>query len=164
MNVNKVMVCGNVVRDPEVRTTPAGQAVTRISIATNRYYNDKAGERQEQTEYHNVTLWGKQAEVAGKYLGKGQQVFIEGRLQTRKYTGKDGVERYATDIIAESMQLGSKATGGREGESAGSYSAGAQAAKSAPMAKAKAAEVKDDDIPTINLDDDQEVNLSDVPF
>jgi len=162
MNVNKVMVCGNVVRDPEVRTTPAGQAVTRISIATNRYYNDKAGERQEQTEYHNVTLWGKQAEVAGKYLGKGQQVFIEGRLQTRKYTGKDGVERYATDIIAESMQLGSKATGGRSEDGASSYSAGNSKAPSAP--KAKAAEVKDDDIPTINLDDDQEVNLSDVPF
>ena len=108
MNVNKVILVGRLTRDPELRTTPSGQTVTSISLATNNFWTDKNGQKQEKTEFHNIVLWGKTAEVAGQYLVKGQEAFFEGRLQTRAYTGKDGVERRTTEIVAETMQFGSK--------------------------------------------------------
>ena len=114
-SVNKVILIGNLGRDPETRYTTGGDAVTNLNIATTETWKDKAGEKQEKTEWHRVVLFGRQAEVAGEYLKKGRPVYIEGRLQTRKYTDKDGVEKYATEIVADRMQL----LGGREGGSGG---------------------------------------------
>src|SRR5665647_1862120 len=101
MNLNKVMLVGRLTRDPEIRNTPSGQTVATISIATNRVWKDKAGQKQEKTEFHNVVLWGRTAEIAGQYLTKGQEAYIEGRLETRKYVAKDGTNRYITEVIAE---------------------------------------------------------------
>lgn len=154
MNVNKVVLVGRLTRDPEIRTTPSGQSVASVSLATNRFWKDKNGQRQDQTEFHNVILWGRLAEIAGQYLTKGQECFIEGRLQTRKYTAKDGSERRTTEIVAENMQLGSRPQG-----QGGNFSS-PQAPKPA-AAKEEAAE----EIPTINLDEEQEeVKIEDVPF
>jgi single-strand DNA-binding protein len=114
-SVNKVILIGNLGRDPETRYTTGGDAVTNLNIATTETWKDKSGEKQEKTEWHRVVLFGRQAEVAGEYLKKGRPVYIEGRLQTRKYTDKDGVEKYATEIVADRMQL----LGGREGGSGG---------------------------------------------
>jgi len=111
-SVNKVILLGNLGRDPETRYTTGGDAVTNLNIATSEQWKDKSGEKQERTEWHRVVLFGRQAEVAGEYLKKGRSVYIEGRLQTRKYTDKDGVEKYSTEIVADRMQL---VGGGREG-------------------------------------------------
>src|SRR5665647_2369072 len=101
MNVNKVVLVGRVTRDPEMRTTPTGQSVATLSIATNNFWTDKSGTKQEKTEFHNVVLWGRLAEIAGQYLTKGQECFIEGRLQTREYTAKDGSLKKITEIVGE---------------------------------------------------------------
>ena len=119
-SVNKVILVGNLGRDPETRYTTGGEAVTNISIATTDTWKDKAGEKQERTEWHRVVLFGRQAEIAGEYLKKGRSVYIEGRLQTRKYTDKDGVEKYSTEIVADRMQL----LGGRDGPGGGGGSGG----------------------------------------
>jgi single-strand DNA-binding protein len=100
-SVNKVILLGNLGRDPETRYTTGGDAVTNLNIATSEQWKDKSGEKQERTEWHRVVLFGRQAEVAGEYLKKGRAVYIEGRLQTRKYTDKDGVEKYSTEIVAD---------------------------------------------------------------
>lgn len=109
-SVNKVIVLGNLGRDPEVKYTAGGDAVCNLSIATSEQWKDKNGEKQERTEWHRIVLFGRQAEIAGEYLKKGRSVYIEGRLQTRKYTDKDGVEKYSTEIVADRMQL----IGGRD--------------------------------------------------
>jgi len=106
MNLNKVMILGNITRDPEMRTTPAGKAVVTLGVATNRRWTNASGQKQEQAEFHNVVLWGRLAEIANQYLAKGALVLIEGRLQTRTWEGQDGVKRYRTEIIAENMQMG----------------------------------------------------------
>ena len=113
-SVNKVIILGNLGRDPETRYMPSGDAMTTISIATTDSWKDKAsGEKKETTEWHRVTFFGKLAEIAGQYLKKGSSVYVEGSLRTRKYTDKDGIEKYATDIKADSMQmLGGRPTGG----------------------------------------------------
>jgi single-strand DNA-binding protein len=110
-SVNKVILIGNLGRDPETRYTTGGDAVTNLRIATTETWKDKAGEKQEKTEWHTVVLFGRQAEIAGEYLKKGRPVYIEGRLQTRKYTDKEGVEKYSTEVVGDRMQL----LGGREG-------------------------------------------------
>jgi single-strand DNA-binding protein len=112
-SVNKVIIVGNLGRDPEMRQGPGGGAVCSITVATSRQWKDRSsGDRQEETEWHRVTLFDRMAEIAGEFLRKGRPVYVEGRLKTRKYTDKDGVEKYTTDIIATEMQL----LGGREGE------------------------------------------------
>lgn len=152
------MLVGRLTRDVEVRNTATGQTVAAISIATNRFWKDKSGQRQEQTEFHNVVLWGRLAEIAGQYLSKGQEAYIEGRLQTRKYTAKDGTERRTTEIVAENMQLGSRAQGASA--PASSYNNPAPAKPATPQQEAPAEE-----IPTINLDEEEnEVRIEDVPF
>jgi len=103
MNLNKAMIIGNLTRDPETKTTPAGQTVTSFGVATNLVWNDANGERQEKVEFHNVVAWRKLAEICGQYLHKGSKVYIEGRLQTHNWEGQDGVKRYRTEIIAENM-------------------------------------------------------------
>jgi single-strand DNA-binding protein len=104
-SVNKVILLGNLGRDPETRYTTGGDAVTNLRIATTEQWKDKSGEKQEKTEWHTVVLFGRTAEIAGEYLKKGRSVYIEGRLQTRKYTDKEGVERYSTEIVGDRMQL-----------------------------------------------------------
>lgn len=99
-SINKVIIVGSLGRDPETRSNPFGDSVTRISVATSW-----KGKNEEQTEWHRIVMFGKLSEIADKYLRKGSQVYIEGRLQTSKYTGKDGIERYSTDIIASQMQM-----------------------------------------------------------
>src|SRR3989338_6696553 len=106
MNLNKVFIIGRVTRDPEVRTTPSGQNVAQIGVATNRFYKNAQGEKQDVTEFHNVVVWSRLAEICQQYLKKGQLVMFEGRLQTRSWEGQDGVKRFRTEIVAESMQLG----------------------------------------------------------
>jgi single-strand DNA-binding protein len=115
-SVNKVIIVGNLGKDPEVRYMPSGSAICSVTIATSRQWKDKtSGERQEETEWHRVTFFDRMAEIAGEYLKKGRPVYVEGRLKTRKYTDKDGVEKYSTEIIATDMQL----LGGREGGAGG---------------------------------------------
>ena len=113
-SVNKVIIVGNLGRDPEVRYTPNGAAVCNVSIATTRTWKSKdSGERQEETEWHRVVFYDRLAEIAGEYLKKGRSVYVEGRLKTRKWTDKDGVEKYTTEIVADQMQLlGSREGGG----------------------------------------------------
>jgi single-strand DNA-binding protein len=119
-SVNKVILLGNLGRDPETRYSPDGAAITNVSIATTRRYKDASGQQQEETEWHRVVFFGRLAEIAGEYLRKGRPVYVEGRLKTRKYTDKEGVEKYSTDIVAEQMQLlGSRDGGGGAGGSGG---------------------------------------------
>ncbi len=110
-SVNKVILVGNLGRDPEIRYLPSGDPVANITIATSSKYKGKDGNMVEETEWHRVTFFGKLAEIVGQYLKKGRPVYVEGRLKTRKYTDKDGIEKYATDIVANEMQM----LGGREG-------------------------------------------------
>ncbi|MGA8033714.1 MAG: single-stranded DNA-binding protein [Casimicrobiaceae bacterium] len=128
-SVNKVILLGNLGRDPETRYTTDGGAVTTLNIATSEQWKDKSGEKQERTEWHRVVLFGRTAEIAGEYLKKGRSVYIEGRLQTRKYTDKDGVEKYSTEIVGDRMQLiGGAREGGGGGDvefSSGGSSGGA---------------------------------------
>jgi single-strand DNA-binding protein len=117
-SVNKVILVGNLGRDPEVRYMPDGAAIANISVATTDQWKDKNGEKQERTEWHRVAFFGKLAEIAGEYLKKGSQVYVEGRLQTRKWQDKEGQDRYTTEIVADRMQmLGSRAgMGGGAGD------------------------------------------------
>jgi single-strand DNA-binding protein len=111
-SVNKVIIVGNLGRDPEIRYMPSGDAIANIAVATSYKSKDRnTGEQKELTEWHRISFFGRLAEIVGQYLKKGSSVYVEGRLQTRKYTDKDGVEKYATDIIAENMQM----LGGRQG-------------------------------------------------
>lgn len=103
-SVNKVIIIGHIGRDPETRHTQTGQQVASFSVATDESYKGKDGQKVEATEWHNVTVWGKQAEFVANYLAKGRLVYVEGKLKTEKYTGKDGVEKYTTKIIAERVQ------------------------------------------------------------
>lgn len=113
-SVNKVILVGNLGRDPEVRSSPDGFNVANVSIATTFSWRDKnTGERRDETEWHRVVFYNRQAEVVGQYLKKGSQIYVEGRLRTRKYTGQDGIERYTTEIVADTMQmLGGRNAGG----------------------------------------------------
>lgn len=109
--VNKVILVGNLGKDPELRYTPNGQAVATFSLATNRKWKDKEGQMQDQTDWHNIVTWGRQAEIAKEYLKKGSPIFVEGRIQYRTYNDRDGNKRYITEIVAQSLQmLGRKGT------------------------------------------------------
>ncbi len=122
--LNRAEIIGNVGRKPELRYTPDGDAVTNVSVATTKKYKDRNGNLQETTEWHRVSLWGKQAETAAKYLDTGSQVYFSGELKTKKYTGTDGVDRYSTEIAAREMQfLGSRGDGQNSGgrSSGGAY-------------------------------------------
>ncbi len=112
MNLNKAFVLGNVTRDPEVRSMPNGNQVTNFSIATNRFYTDASGQKKQDTEFHNIVCYGKLADISSRYLNKGSLVLIEGRIKTRNWQDSAGVKHWKTEIIAESMQLGPKGSGG----------------------------------------------------
>jgi single-strand DNA-binding protein len=117
-SLNKVLLIGNLGRDPEIRYTGSGTAVASFSLATSERFKNKGGEWEERTEWHNVTFWGRLAEIAGEYLTKGKTVYIEGKLQTRKWQDKEGKDRYTTEIIGEKMLMLSKKDTGREGDPA----------------------------------------------
>lgn len=111
MNLNKVFILGRLTADPQLRTTPGGESVATFSLATNRYWTDKTGNKKEMTEYHNIVVWGRQAEFVSQYLSKGGIALVEGRLQTRSWEGKDGAQRKTTEIVAEGIQLGPRPAG-----------------------------------------------------
>ena len=150
-SVNKVILVGNLGRDPETRYTTGGDAVTNIRVATTDTWKDKNGEKQEKTEWHTVVFFGRQAEIAGEYLKKGRQVYVEGRLQTRKWQDKEGQDRYTTEIVADRMQmLGSREGSGAPVAAEPSERAPApepRAGKSAGAPAKKNVDDLDDDIP-----------------
>jgi single-strand DNA-binding protein len=157
-SVNKVILIGNLGRDPDMRYLPSGDAVANLAIATTDKYKDKTGQMVEATEWHRVAFFGRTAEVCGQYLKKGSQVYIEGSLKTRKYTDKDGVEKYATEIRGDRMQmLGGKGGGGMADMDDGGYSQVAPPPKAAPRASAPAAPQR----PASSGFDDME---DDIPF
>lgn len=140
--VNKAIIVGNLGRDPDVRFTPSGKAVAKFSVATTERWTDQQGQRQEKTEWHNIVVWGKQAETCGQYLSKGRQVYVEGRITNRNYDDKDGNKRYITEIIARDVRfLGG---GGGGGGGAGRV---ADPGFSAPQGEDAAAPEAEDDIP-----------------
>lgn len=158
MNLNKVFIIGRLTADPEIRTTPTGERVTTLSIATNRTWNDKSGSRKEATEFHNAVLWGRQADIAGQFLVKGSEVFIEGRLQTRSWQAKDGSTRRVTEIICERMQLGQ-----RPGGAAGAR----RQPENAPSSEDNDFEgdkPSGEEVPVIEMGDDGEIKPEDLPF
>ena len=156
-SVNKVILVGNLGRDPEVRYMPNGEAVCNFSIATTDNWKDKNGQKQERTEWHNIVMYRKLAEIAGEYLKKGRPVYIEGRLQTRKWQTKEGQDRYTTEIVAEQMQMlgGGRAEGGapfdpayeNQAPSMGSSSAPPASSSQSPSSAAGDFDAFEDDIP-----------------
>ncbi len=156
MNLNKVFILGRVTGEPQLRTTPGGQSVATFSIATNRVWTDKAGKRQEDTEFHNVVVWGRQAEVANQFLAKGSLVLVEGRIQTRSWTDKQGNQRKTTEIISERLQLGPRPAG----SPAGSWNKETPAQQT-PKTQDQAPAIEE--IPIINVDD-EEIKAEDLPF
>lgn len=143
MNLNKVVLIGRLVADPELRSTPSGQQVCTLRLATNRIWTNNSGQKQEKTEYHNVVLWRKLAEIASQYLTKGSLALIEGRLQTRSWQDPSGNRRFRTEIIAERLQLGPRAAG-----------------KTVPAEKPEEAPPQED-IPII---EEEDIDVKDLPF
>jgi single-strand DNA-binding protein len=125
--VNKVILIGNLGADPEVRFTPGGQAVANFRVATNESWTDKNQQKQERTEWHRIVVWGKLAELCGEYLKKGRQAYIEGRLQTREWTDKEGKKNYTTEVVANQVQFLGGGAGGRGGAEGGGYKGGGDA-------------------------------------
>lgn len=152
MYLNKVLIYGNLTRDPELKTLPSGMNVTSFSLATNRVYNDRDGKRQEVTEYHNVVVFGRQAETSAKYLKKGAGAFVEGRLQTRSWE-KDGVKQYRTEIVADRVQFGPRTGGGEGGAAPYSANNGATGGNNAPEPAGSAPDYPE-----------EEINPEDIPF
>lgn len=150
MYLNKVLLYGNLTKDPEMKAMPNGNKVTTFSLATNRVYKDQAGAKQEQTEFHNIVVFGRQAETSAQYLKKGQGVMIEGRITTRSWDDKTtGEKKYRTEIVAESVQFGLK-TGGASGYTPAE-------SQSAPVTK------QVESLDTIDYGDSQ-INVDDIPF
>jgi len=147
MSINKAILVGNLGKDPELRYTASGQAVATFSLATTEKFKNKSGEQQERTEWHNIVAWGPLAEICGKYLAKGKQIYCEGRIQSRSYDDRDGNKRYVTEIVISDMQM----LGGRPGEEGGASRPTRTAAASPtrePVAVPEGAPCNpDDDIP-----------------
>jgi single-strand DNA-binding protein len=141
MNLNKVFLIGRLTKDPEMKNLPSGKSLCQISIATDRFYTDKDGNKKQETEFHNVILFGRLAEIASQYLKKGSLVFIEGRLRTRNWEDESGNKKLRTEIIAERMQLGPKA---------------------APKEELPPIEEEKEEIPII--EEEEEINIDDIPF
>jgi single-strand DNA-binding protein len=163
MNLNKIFLLGRLTADPILRTTTNGTQVATFSIATNRVWNDKLAGKKEETEFHNIVLWGRQAEIASRFLTKGGLVLIEGRMQTRSWEDKEGQKRRTTEIIGERMQLGPRSANQGGG---GSFKPSTPSVESSQESKAP-------EIPTINVDegpteapsiDNNEIKKEDLPF
>lgn len=156
MDLNKVMIIGNVTADPEVRNTPQGTSVTSFSVATNLVWTDQSGMKQSKAEFHNVVAWRKLAEICGQYLTKGKKVYIEGRLQTRDWEDQSGVKRYRTEIIAENMIMLDR---GGAGANASSFGANTVPTRSTP----------EEQVPSVvssssDKGSDNEIRVEDIPF
>jgi single-strand DNA-binding protein len=159
MYLNKAFIIGNLTRDPELRSLPSGIQVASFGVATNRVYKDKNGARQESTDFHNIVVFGRQAETTSQYLKKGSSVLVEGRIQTRSWDDKDGQKKYRTEIVADRIQFGPRA-GGQGTAQAGGYD------KKQPSAEAKNAPGSVDKpagIDTIEYPE-EEINPDDIPF
>ncbi len=152
MYLNKAFVFGNLTRDPEMKALPSGSKVVTFSLATNRVWKDAQGSRQESTDYHNIVVFGRQAETVNQYLRKGASAFIEGRMQTRSWDAPDGTKRYRTEIVADRVQFGPRAGGMSEAPRASSA-----ASQAAPEDDSKEA------LATIDYGD-EEINPDDIPF
>jgi single-strand DNA-binding protein len=164
MSLNKVLLIGNLTRDPELRSTPSGQSVANFAIATNRVWKDpQSGEKKEAVEFHNIVVWRRLAEIAGQYLRKGSKIFLEGRLQTRSWQDQSGTKKYMTEIIAENMQmLDRKPQGGAPYQPAPSQSG---PPNMPPQNANQPLPPQPEEIPTIQIDDNQdEVKIEDIPF
>ncbi len=166
-SLNKVMLIGNLTRDVEVRYTPSGTAVATFGLATNRSWSaGDGGDRQEETQFHRIVAWSKLAEICGQLLFKGRKIYIEGRLQTRKFTGQDGQQREITEIVAENMMIldtrtrEGQAGAGAEEDFVGVAEQGATEEVAAPAAKLTKAEKAEELAPTAS----DEVNVEDIPF
>ena len=155
MYLNKAIIIGNLTRDPEKKALPSGIAVTTLSVATNRVWKDKDGARQESTDYHNVVIFGRQAETAAQYLTKGASVLVEGRMQTRSWDGPDGKKNYRTEVVADRVQFGPRSQGG--GNSAPQQSA-------VPAQKSQQGSApKKEELDTIEYPE-EDINPDDIPF
>jgi single-strand DNA-binding protein len=168
MDLNKVMIIGRLTRDPELRTIPSGASVCQMGLATNYVYNNQqTGQKVEQVEYHNVVLWRKLGEIAAQYLKKGGQVYIEGRLQTRSWDGKDGQKHSRTEIVADNMIMlgsknsGSSPVGGNTSSYGGQTSSPAAKPASSPSDETSQA-APTEQLPTIQQGED--INVEDIPF
>lgn len=151
MDLNRVTLIGRLTQDPEVKTTPSGQTVASFTVATSFSWKDTQGQKQERSEFHNIIAWRKLGEICGQYLQKGKQIYLEGRLQTRSWDGKDGVKRYKTEVIADNMiMLGSK----------GDFQSKPTTAPRPETPSTPATEV-----PTVNVGgSDDEIRIEDIPF
>lgn len=147
MYINKAMIYGNLTRDPELKSLPSGVQVCEFGVATNRVWKDKNGSRQESTDYHNIVVFGRQAETVKQYLHKGSGVFVEGRIQTRSWDAQDGTKRYRTEIVADRIQFGPK---------------GGATAAAAPSEAAKTS-ASEEEAPAIEYPE-EEINSEDIPF
>ncbi|TSC83143.1 MAG: single-strand DNA-binding protein [Parcubacteria group bacterium Gr01-1014_19] len=155
MNLNKVFILGRLTAAPVLRSTPGGQQVASFSLATNRNWTDKAGQKKEEVEFHNVVVWGRLAEIAGKFLTKGGLALVEGRMQTRSWQDKQGQTRKTTEIIADQIQLGPRSA------NSGGFAKPQMDADSAPMPEASGPSSAEP-IPTIQIDED--IKAEDLPF
>lgn len=159
MDLNKVMLIGRLTRDPEMRTTPTGVNVCQLSIATGYAYTNQAtGQKVEQTEFHNVVLWRKLADIAVQYLKKGTQVYLEGRLQTRNWDGPDGKKNYRTEIIADNMIMLGRPNGSANPDQGGHSPASASSQHDTPAGEV----LTNEELPTIQIADD--IKVEDIPF
>ena len=150
MNLNKAFVLGRLTADPEARTLPSGQAISSFSLATNRVWKDKTGNRQEATDFHNIVLFGRLADVANQYLNKGKMCLIVGRIQNRSWEGKDGQKRYRTEIIGEELQLGPRMQ--------------SDSSSTNPTNTFQKKPAKKEDKKDLETEDEGEVDVEDIPF
>lgn len=153
MYLNKAMVIGNLTRDPEIKALPSGAKVCSFSLATNRVWKDKNGAKQESVDYHNIVVFGRQAETAGQYLKKGSSALVEGRMQTRSWAAADGQKKYRTEIVADRVQFGNRPSVGAPGT--GGFTA-----------KGPAEDVEQKDVPPADTIEypEEEINPDDIPF
>ncbi|MBU6427060.1 single-stranded DNA-binding protein [Patescibacteria group bacterium] len=159
MYLNKVFIIGNLTRDPEIKALPSGSKVSSFGVATNRVFKNKDGVKQEMVEFHNVSAFNRLGELAGQYLRKGQQVLVEGRIQTRSWDTQEGVKKYRTEIIADNIQFGSKPTS----------PAGKSAAAGSPTDEGGAMSAADESAPSAEGGEkidypQEEINPDDIPF
>jgi len=149
MNLNKVLLIGNLTRDPELRSLPSGAQVASFSIATNRVWKDQSGQKKDDTQFHNIVVFGKQADIVAQYLKKGSSALVEGRIQNRSWDGPDGNKRYRTEIVAERVQFGPRRTDGQAVASQGS--------------SPETDSAKNDNVETIEYPED-DINPDEIPF
>ncbi len=156
MNLNKAIIAGRLTRDPETRNLPSGRPVCSFSLATNRFWTSQDGNKQEETEYHNIVVFGKLADICSKYLTKGQLTIIEGRIQTRSWDDKDGNKKYRTEVVADNMQMGPR-PGGQAPEEP------SKTPQEAPLSQEEIP-VIDAEEPTTPSDKKEEVDVKNIPF